>query len=71
MPRRKAFTAGPPLQRLERAACDLNPLLLTVAIGLLILDLTCFITVRCIGLHSPGTAKLPAAAEVSLLGSTL
>ena len=68
LPRRKSLLAGRVAQRLERAAGELNPLLLAVAIGLRVLDLTCFITLRFIAPPRPQSAD-PPAAEVWLRGS--
>src|SRR5690242_3134856 len=64
--RRKALTLGRLAQRVDRAAGDLNPFLLAIAIGLLILNLTCLITLRFIDVPSPRTADPLPAAVVSL-----
>jgi hypothetical protein len=36
----------PMLRRLERAAGDINPFLIVIAIGLVVLDLSCFLALQ-------------------------
>jgi hypothetical protein len=55
------------VRRLDRAAADINPYLLLVAVGLVILDLTCGLllavklTMTPVADGSPGGATAPAA----------
>ena len=51
--RRKVSSSARLLQQLDGAAGAVNPFLLSIAVGLLILNLTCFITVKLIGLPQP------------------
>ena len=50
---RKPFVPDRVWRQLDRATGALNPFLLAVAVGLLILNLTCLITVKVIGLPQP------------------
>ena len=50
---RKPFVPDRLWRQLDRSAGALNPFLLAVAVGLLILNLTCFITIKVIGLPQP------------------
>ncbi len=55
---RGAYSGVRLVRRLERAACGMNPYLLTLAIGLVVLDATCFVAIRVlppapVGLDAP------------------
>lgn len=74
--RLKQYSPGRRLRRLDRAAELINPFLLVLAIGLVILDLTCFLTLKIAGLPprqaDRGTAQVSlavgSAPGVSVLG---
>jgi hypothetical protein len=61
--RRKSVSSGRLLRQLDRSAGQLNPLLLAIAVGLLILNVTCFITVKLIGLPHPVGAVTAAPSR--------
>ncbi len=52
------------VRRLERAACGINPYLLTLAIGLVVLIVTCFVAIR-ISPPRPAGFDAPTSAPVT------
>jgi hypothetical protein len=67
-PEETSRTSGPPRaplkQRLERAAAELNPLLIIFMIGLGLLDLTCYVGIE----MSRGQTIHPPASSLSTTG---
>jgi hypothetical protein len=60
------------LRNFERAAGELNPFLAILAIGIAILDLTCYMGVvgsRQLALHQSGYAASPAATSAGPIGT--
>ncbi len=60
--RLKAGTPGRLVRRLDRAAGEINPFLAAVAIGLVMLNLCCFVSLKVVRLMSGPTAS--SATEV-------
>ena len=66
----KSLTRSDSIRRLERAAGDFNVVLLMFAIGLAVLDATCFVAQRVVDHLPPVTQVVSADAQAGIAGST-
>jgi len=53
-------------RRLDRAAADLNPFLMVLAVGLVVLNLTLYIGMAAAGGASAAAIRRPAAAQTAV-----
>jgi hypothetical protein len=53
-------------RRLDRAAADLNPFLMVLAVGLIVLNLTLYIGMAAAGDASTASMRRPAAAQTAV-----